>query len=263
MLDRRKRMTVPRFRGAKAAGRPLCVVTAYDYPTAYHAAAAGVDALLVGDSLAMVVQGRPTTLGVTLEAMIYHGEMVVRGAPEALVIVDLPFGAYHESLEQTIRSGVRVIKETGAPAVKLEGGAARCDRLRALVEADVPVMAHCGMLPQGVHRMGGYRRSKDVERLVEDVQAVEAAGAFAVVLECTTPEAAKAATAAVSIPTIGIGAGPHCDGQVAVIHDLVGLTVGDPPPFAKQYEELGRRLEASVTRFRESLAGPPGDAPRE
>lgn len=246
-------MTVPRFRAAKAKGRKLCVVTAYDYPTAHFADAAGVDALLVGDSLGMVVQGAATTLGVTLDEMIYHGRLVVRAAQQSLVVVDLPFGSYHESIFQAVRSGVRVIKETGAPAVKLEGGAGRCDRIRALVEADIPVMAHCGMLPQGVHRMGGYRRTRDVDALVADVQAVAEAGAFAVVLECVTDEAAEAATLGTSIPTIGIGSGPHCDGQVAVLHDLIGLTAGSPPPFAVQYDELGARLQAAVSKYRQSV----------
>ena len=230
-------ITVPRFRDAKSDGRRLAVLTAYDYTMATLLDAAGVDALLVGDSLGMVVQGRANTVPVTLEQMIYHGEMVARAAKHALVIVDMPFGTC-TSIDRTVENGVRLLQATGAAAVKIEGGAQRADHIAALVAADVPVMGHCGLLPQGVHGMGGYRIQRDVERLIADVQAVEAAGAFGLVLECVTPEAAAAATNAVQIPTIGIGAGAACDGQVLVINDVLSLTVGYQPKFAKQYADL-------------------------
>ena len=247
------RMTVPAFSAAKAAGRRLAVLTAYDYPTAALLDAAGVDALLVGDSLGMVVQGRPNTLAVTLDQMIYHGEMVARAATRSLVVVDLPFGSYQISPQQAVASAARVLKETLAPAVKLEGGVGQARTIEALVAAEIPVMAHIGLRPQAVHMLGGMKVQRDRAQLLADAVAVAEAGAFAVVLELVPLEIAAEITAAVQIPTIGIGAGPHCDGQVLVTPDLLGATVGFRPKFVKQYADLHGVMSEAATTFVEDV----------
>jgi 3-methyl-2-oxobutanoate hydroxymethyltransferase len=232
-------MTVPRFQAAKAEGRKLTVLTAYDWLLARVFDDAGVDALLVGDSLGMVVQGKATTLPVTLREMIYHAEIVARAARRALVIVDLPFLSYQVSPRQALRNAGRVLKETGAQAVKLEGGRQQARTIEALAAADLPVMAHVGMRPQSVHKFGRMSAiQRDVEALLADARAAQEAGAFSIVLELIPREAARRITAELSIPTIGIGAGPDCDGQVLVGPDMLGLTTGFEPRYLKKYADL-------------------------
>jgi 3-methyl-2-oxobutanoate hydroxymethyltransferase len=240
----------------KAAGERITMVTAYDCTFARLLDESGVDLLLVGDSLAMVVQGHDTTLPVTLDEMVYHTRMVARGRRRALVVGDLPFGSYQASPEQAVRSAVRLVKEGGAEAVKLEGGIHMARQIEAIAAMDVPVMGHIGLTPQSVHRMGGHRvqgrrRGSGAggrERLVEDAKAVEAAGAFAVVLEAMPLDLAAEITALLAIPTIGIGAGAHCDGQVLVSHDLLGLSTW-VPRFGKRYAELGRAVVEASSHF--------------
>ncbi|MFM8584724.1 MAG: 3-methyl-2-oxobutanoate hydroxymethyltransferase [Planctomycetaceae bacterium] len=243
----RKPMTIPRFVSAKREGRRLTVLTAYDHLWAGLLDEAGVDAILVGDSLGMVVQGRNTTLPVTLDQMIYHAEMVVRAVKRALVIVDLPFLSFQVSIEETLRNAGRVLKETGASAVKLESGVNQAATIRALAEADIPVMAHVGMRPQSVLKLGGYRVQRDEERLLAEARVAAEAGAFGIVLECIPGPVAARITAESPVPTIGIGAGPHCDGQVLVTPDLVGLTPGQPPKFVQPFANLRQTVQEAVT----------------
>jgi 3-methyl-2-oxobutanoate hydroxymethyltransferase len=239
-------MTVPRFQALKGQGRRISVLTAYEHLWAGIFDEAGVDAILVGDSLGMVVQGHSTTLPVTLDEMIYHGEMVVRAVKRALVIVDLPFMSYQVSPAQAVESAGRVLKETGAGAVKLEGGVKLEGTLQALVDADIPVMAHVGMRPQSIRKLGTAKIQRDEAKLLADAKAAEAAGAFGIVLELIPRGIAAGITAALSIPTIGIGAGPDCDGQVLVSYDMLGLS-GFHPRFLKTYADL-RSTALSATR---------------
>jgi 3-methyl-2-oxobutanoate hydroxymethyltransferase len=255
------KVTVPELARAKSEGRRLTMVTAYDWAFARLLDDAGVDLLLVGDSLGMVVQGLETTLPVTLDEMVYHTRMVARGRRRALVVGDLPFGAYQTAPERAVESAVRMVKEGGAEAVKLEGGVHMAEAIARIAAIDVPVMGHVGLTPQSVHRMGGHkvqgrRRGQQAgarERVLADARAVEEAGAFAVVLEGIPEDLAAEITATLTIPTIGIGAGVHCDGQVLVLHDLLGLSVRTPK-FAKRYAELGaavvRAAEAYVDEVR-------------
>jgi len=241
----------------KSAGTPITMLTAYDFPFARIFDQAGIDVLLVGDSLGMVVQGADSTLPVTLDEMIYHIRMVARARARALVVGDLPFLTYQVSIEQALGNAGRLIKEGGAEAVKLEGGITMADTIRRLVDIDIPVMGHIGLTPQSVHRMGGHRvqgrRSGHGpgcrERLLEDAAAVEQAGAFAMVLEGIPVELANEITQRVAIPTIGIGAGPGCDGQVLVMHDLLGLSESFVPRFAKPYANLWRDSAAAATSY--------------
>ena len=236
-------------------------MTAYDHLIAGIFDEAGVDAILVGDSLGMVVQGHSSTLPVTLEEMIYHGEIVVRAVKKALVIVDLPFMSYQVSPAQAVENAGRVLKETGAGAVKLEGGVKQAATLQALTDADIPVMAHVGMRPQSVRKLGSMGKvQRDETQLLEDARAAEAAGAFGIVLELIPQGIAARITATLSIPTIGIGAGPHCDGQVLVCYDMLGLT-GFQPRFLKAYADLRTTvLEASRQYVNEVAEGQFPDA---
>jgi 3-methyl-2-oxobutanoate hydroxymethyltransferase len=257
MEQQRKKVTVPDLGRMKAAGERISMVTAYDCAFARLLDEAGVDMLLVGDSLGMVVQGNETTLPVTLDEMVYHTRLVSRGAPHALVVGDLPFGSYQASPTQGVESAIRLVKEGGAQAVKLEGGLAMADTIARIAAVDIPVMGHVGLTPQSVHRMGGHRvqgrrhghAPGGRERVIEDAQAVEAAGAFAVVLECIPLDLAGEITAMLSIPTIGIGAGVHCDGQVLVLHDLIGLSNAWTPRFAKRYAEVGREVVRAAAAY--------------
>jgi 3-methyl-2-oxobutanoate hydroxymethyltransferase len=237
------RVTVPALARAKARGDKIAMLTAYDFAFARIFDAAGIDVLLVGDSLGNVVQGNDTTVPVTLDEMVYHTRLVSRAARRALVVGDMPFGSYHASVEQAVASAVRLMKEGGAHAVKLEGGERVADRIEALARLQIPVMGHVGLTPQSVHQFGGFRvqgrGDEGHARVLADAKAVEAAGAFAVVLECVPRELAREISAALAIPTIGIGAGVGCDGQVLVMHDLLGLTDGAPPKFVRQYVVLG------------------------
>jgi 3-methyl-2-oxobutanoate hydroxymethyltransferase len=243
------RLTVTDFATAKAQKRRLVMITAYDFPLARLCDAAGVDLILVGDSLGMVVQGQADCLGVTLEDVIYHSRWTVRGSQRALVVADLPFMTYQVSSRQALKSAGRLIQEGLAQAVKLEGGVTMAASIRRITQAGIPVMGHVGLTPQSVNALGGFRVQRDEDRLMADALAVEEAGAFAVVIECVPSEAARKVTARLRIPTIGIGAGPSCDGQVLVGHDLLGLYSGQRPKFAKAYADLGSAVTSAVSRF--------------
>jgi 3-methyl-2-oxobutanoate hydroxymethyltransferase len=244
-----RQVTVPEFRAAKGKGTKLAVVTAYDYTSARLCDEAGVDAILVGDSVGMVVQGHPTSLPVTLEEMIYHTRCTMRGVRRALVVADLPFLTYQVSPRQAVRNAGRLIKEGGAHAVKLEGGVRMRPAVRACVDAGIPVMAHVGLTPQAVHQLGGFKVQRDAEQLLADIAAVEEAGAFAVVVESVPADIGAKLTTAVTIPTIGIGAGVGCDGQVLVFHDMLGLFPDFKPKFAKRYADLGGAAKAALESY--------------
>jgi 3-methyl-2-oxobutanoate hydroxymethyltransferase len=246
-------LTVPQFTSRKAEGAKLTVLTAYDYTTAKLVDACGVEGILVGDSLSMVVQGHANTLPVSLDEMIYHAEMVGRAVEHALVIVDLPFPSYHLGSHKAIENAGRILKETRCQAVKLEGGVDQADTIRALVAAGIPVMAHVGLRPQSVHQLGGYRVQRDRKQLLADAAAAERAGAFAVVLECIPNEIAADITKRANIPTIGIGAGPSCDGQVLVVNDVLGISSGYVPRFVKAYAQVGDEVKRAVTAFRDEV----------
>ncbi len=253
MVNQPLRITVPVFRDLKQSGTKITVLTAYDYPTARLVDQAGIEAVLVGDSMSMVVQGHNTTLSVTLDEMIYHAEMVGRAVQRALVIVDMPFPSTHLGCHQAIAAAGRMLKETGCQAVKLEGGAAQAEVIAALSAAGIPVMAHVGLRPQHVHQMGGYRVQRDQQQLLTDARAAEQAGAFSIVLECIPPEIAAEITRTLTIPTIGIGAGSDCDGQVLVLHDLLGLTSGYVPRFVRPYADLKSLIHSAITQFRDDV----------
>jgi 3-methyl-2-oxobutanoate hydroxymethyltransferase len=246
-------ITIPKFRGMKAAGQKITMLTAYDYTMAGLLDATGVEGILVGDSMSMVVQGHPNTLPVTLDEMIYHAEMVGRAVHHALVVVDMPFPSFHLGIYKAVENAGRILKETRCQAVKLEGGTAQAEVIAALVSAGIPVMAHCGLRPQSVHQLGGYKVQRDEVQLLADAAAAEAAGAFAVVLECIPAPLAAKITAKLKIPTIGIGAGTGCDGQVLVTNDLLGLTSGYVPRFVKAYADLQTVITDAVTRFRDDV----------
>jgi 3-methyl-2-oxobutanoate hydroxymethyltransferase len=241
----------------KSEGTPIAMLTAYDYPFARIFDQAGIDVILVGDSLGMVVQGFDSTLPVTLADILYHVRMVVRARRRALVVADLPFLSYQVSPEQALRNAGRLLKDGGAEAVKLEGGTTMAETISRLVDVDIPVMGHIGLTPQSIHRMGGHRvqgrKSGKApgcrERLLEDAAAVEHAGAFSIVLEGIPTELAAEITARSKIPTIGIGAGPSCDGQVLVMHDVLGLSESFIPRFAKSYAKLWNEVGAAAAAY--------------
>lgn len=248
-----KRITVPQFTGFKAAGQKISMLTAYDYTMAGLLDAAGIEGILVGDTLGMVVQGHETTLPVTLDQIIYHAEMVARAVRHSLVVCDMPFLTYQTSREEAIRNAGRVLKETRCQAVKLEGGEPQSDVIAALVHAGIPVMAHCGLRPQNINQLGGYRVQRDEAQLLVDARAAEQAGAFAVVLEAIPAGLAKKITASLTIPTIGIGAGVNCDGQILVVNDMLGLTGGHVPKFVKKYADLQHTIRDAATRYRDDV----------
>ncbi len=245
-------LTIPRFRAMKAAGEKITMLTAYDFPIA-RLIDPLVEGILVGDSMSMVVQGHENTLPVTLDEMIYHAEMVGRAATHALVVDDMPFPSCHLGVYKAVENAGRILKETRCQAVKLEGGTDQAEVIAGLVSAGIPVMAHCGLRPQNVHQLGGYKVQRDEERLLADATAAEQAGAFAVVLECIPAPLAIKLTAQLSIPTIGIGAGAGCDGQILVTYDLLGLTSGYVPKFVKPYADIGALVTGAVTEFREDV----------
>jgi 3-methyl-2-oxobutanoate hydroxymethyltransferase len=233
--------------------RKITCLTAYDFPTARLLDEAGVDILLVGDSLGMVVLGYENTLPVTMEEMLHHVRAVRRGAQRALLVADMPYGSFHVSPEETVANAIRFVKEAGAEAVKIEGGEKRIELIARLIEAEIPVMGHVGLTPQSVHALGGFKvqgKSEEAARqLLRDARAVEAVGAFSIVLESVPRELAMRITEELRIPTIGIGAGPECDGQVLVFHDLVGLTSGSVPKFARRYANLAETISRAVGEF--------------
>lgn len=248
-----KRVTTRTLAKMRQDGVKISMLTAYDFPTAKLLDQAGIDILLVGDSLAMVVQGHDTTLPVTLDQMIYHAEMVGRATRRAMVIVDLPFPEGQISIERTLIASSRILKETTCHAVKLEGGAEQSERIKALAMAGIPVMAHVGLRPQNIHVDGGYMVQRDQGKLIHDAQAAEQAGAFAVLIECVPSEIAAKITESISIPTIGIGAGPATNGQVLVINDLIGMTSGYLPRFVVQLANVGESISESAKAYRAAL----------
>jgi 3-methyl-2-oxobutanoate hydroxymethyltransferase len=245
--------TVTDLAAAKRDGRPITMVTAYDWPTGRLVDAAGIDCVLVGDSVAMVVAGRSSTIPATIEQMVYHGEIVSRAVSRAMVVVDLPFPLQHLGVRTAVEACARILKETGCQAVKLEGTAGQADVIAGIVAAGIPVMGHVGLRPQAVHQLGGYRMQRDVDQLMADARAAADAGAFAVVLECIPQDAAAMITRAIAAPTIGIGAGPHCDGQVLVLHDLVGLSLDHVPRFVRSYAAAGTAIGDALVRWREDV----------
>jgi 3-methyl-2-oxobutanoate hydroxymethyltransferase len=244
----------------------ITCLTAYDYPTARLLDEAGVDILLVGDSLGMVVLGYESTLPVTLEETLHHVRAVRRGTQRALLVADMPYGSFHVSVEESVRNAMRLVKEGGAEAVKVEGGERRLELITRLVEAEIPVMGHVGLTPQSFNALGGFRvqgKSADAAKQLErDAHAVEAAGAFSIVVESVPREIGARITEQLRIPTIGIGAGPDCDGQVLVFHDLVGLTMGRTPKFARKYANLAAEISRAASEFCEDVrhGGFPSDA---
>jgi 3-methyl-2-oxobutanoate hydroxymethyltransferase len=248
--------TVPAVRARKGSGEPLVMVTAYDAPSARIVDSAGADIMLVGDSLAMVVLGYEDTLAVTVDDMAHHTAAVARTRPQALLVTDMPWMSFHVSREETVRNAAALVR-AGASAVKLEGGRKRLDAIGAILDAEIPVMGHLGLTPQSVHMLGGFRvqaKEFDAARaLLDDAMALADAGCFAIVLECVPDAVATMVTEAVPVPTIGIGAGPHCDGQVLVFHDLLGLNGGHQPKFVRRYASLQADAVAAVARFAEDV----------
>jgi 3-methyl-2-oxobutanoate hydroxymethyltransferase len=236
---------------ARKGGAPLVVLTAYSTPVA-RLVDAHCDIALVGDSVGMVIHGMPSTLGVTLEMMILHGRAVVRGCTKAMPVIDMPFGSYEEGPQQAFRNASRLMAETGAPAVKLEGGQHMAETIAFLTQRGVPVMAHVGLTPQSVNTLGGYKvvgRAEEADKVMADAKATEAAGAFSIVLEKVPEGLAGRITAALSIPTIGIGAGVNCDGQVLVVDDMLGLFTDFRPKFVKRYAELGQAAGEAIAAY--------------
>jgi len=268
-----KRIRLPDLLAKKQRGEKIVMLTAYDYTMARLLDRAGIDVILVGDSLGMVMLGYETTLPVTLDNMVHHTRAVSRGVERALVVADMPFLTYQVSVEDAMRNAGRLIQEGGAAAVKIEGGGAAVEAAARLVESGIPVMGHLGLLPQSVHQLGGFRQQardeQDAEQLLTDAQALEEAGAFAIVLESIPAEVAETVTADLNIPTIGIGAGPHCDGQVLVSYDMLGLSQDSVPPFVRRYADLGEQVAAAARAYAEDVraghfpAGPRRPAPAD
>lgn len=252
-----KRKTILDIQKMKQDGEKITVLTAYDYPFARLLDGAGIDMLLVGDTVGAVVNGHDTTLPVTVDEMIYHLRAVVRGSASALVVGDLPFLSYQVDLRDARLNAGRLVKEGGAQAVKLEGGVNVAETIRAIAGMDIPVVGHIGLTPQSIHRMGGYkvqgRREEQARQLLADARAVEEAGAFALVLEGIPASLAAEITASLSIPTIGIGAGPECDGQVLVIHDVLGLCEKFAPKFVKQYADVGAIISKAAAEYADDV----------
>ena len=252
-----KRIRLPDLEAKKRRGERIAMLTAYDYTMARLLDRARIDILLVGDSLGMVVLGHETTLPVTLDAMVHHTRAVSRGAHRALVVADMPFLTYQVSPPETVRNAGRLLQEGGAAAVKIEGGGVMVETAARLVELGIPVMGHLGLLPQSVHQLGGFRQQaileKDATALRADALALQQAGVFALVLESIPADVARVVTEELRIPTIGIGAGPYCDGQVLVSFDLLGLSQGPVPPFVRRYADLGEEIVAAATAYAEDV----------
>jgi 3-methyl-2-oxobutanoate hydroxymethyltransferase len=252
------KVTIPHLQAKKRHGQPIAALTAYDYATARLVDEAGIDMILVGDSLGMVVMGLDSTLAVTVEEMLHHTRAARRAVRRALLVADMPFGSYHSSVAEGVANAVRFVKEGGAEAVKIEGGRSRLELVERLVDAEIPVIGHVGLTPQALHRMGGYavqgRTLRAIDELTRDAVALEHAGASAVVLEGIPREAARGITAELAIPTIGIGAGPDCDGQVLVFHDLVNLSFSKPAKFVRQYGDAAALYRAAIEGYRDDVA---------
>lgn len=252
-----RRVTTRTLREMKDANVPISMLTAYDYTSARILDAAGVDAILVGDSASNVIAGHETTLPITLDQMIYHAQCVVRGVKRALVVVDLPFGSFQGNRREALISSIRIMKETGAHGVKLEGGETVASTIRRIVSSGIPVIGHLGLTPQSIYQFGTYKvRARDeneAEQLINDAVAIEKAGCFAIVLEKIPRELASEVTRTLSIPTIGIGAGPECDGQVLVTHDMLGLTTEFNPRFVRHYASLAETMRNAVSQYVEDV----------
>jgi 3-methyl-2-oxobutanoate hydroxymethyltransferase len=251
------RVTTATLRDKKAKQEKISMLTSYDYSTAGLVDQAGLDMILVGDSLGMVVLGYENTLAVTMDDMVHHTRAVVRGTQNTMVVADMPFLSYHVSIEEAVRNAGRFIQEGGAQAVKLEGGVERVEAVKAILDAQIPVMGHIGLTPQSVNQFGGFKvQGKDLEtarKLLRDAQALEKAGVFSIVLECVPSALAKKITEEVSVPTIGIGAGPDCDGQVLVINDMLGMYSGHVPKFVKKYVDLQPLIIEALKSYKKEV----------
>jgi 3-methyl-2-oxobutanoate hydroxymethyltransferase len=254
-FTRKRRTTVPQIR-ARKGGEPIACLTAYTAPVAKHLDPY-LDLLLVGDSMAMVIYGMDSTVGVTVDMMIAHGKAVVRATEQALIVVDLPFGSYQESPKQAFRTAARIMGETGCQAIKIEGGREMAETVRFLTERGVPVLAHVGLMPQSVNTAGGFkaqgRNDAEAQRIIADAEAMAEAGAFAIVIEGTMEPVAREITQRIAIPTIGIGASPVCDGQILVTDDLVGMFTDFKPKFVKRYANLGDELKKAAAAFADDV----------
>ena len=263
--DEPEKVYVPALRKAKRKGEKLTCLTAYDYPTARIVDEAGVELILVGDSIGNVIHGYGNSIPVTLEEILSATKAVKRGAERALIIADMPYGTYHVNEDETVANALRLMKDGGAEAVKLEGGRNRVNIVKRLVDEEIPVVAHIGLTPQSVHKLGGYRvqgkTTKTAKKLIEDAKMLEDAGAFAIVLELVPTEIAEIVTKELKISTIGIGAGPECDIQVLVLHDLVGLTYGRLPRFVRKYADLRETMNEAITNWTEDVKN--GSYPNE
>lgn len=255
--DQPEKVYVPALAKAKKRGEKLVCLTAYNYPTARIVDEAGVEIILVGDSIGNVIHGYGNTIPVTLEEILSATKAVKRGASRALIVADMPYGSFHINADETVRNALTLMKDGGAEAVKLEGGRNRVDLVRRLVDEEIPVMAHIGLTPQSVHKLGGYRvqgkTTDDAMKLIEDAKMLQDAGAFAIVLELVPKQVAKIITEELAISTVGIGAGPDCDIQVLVLHDLVGLTFGRLPRFVRQYADLREIMNDAVTGWMDDV----------
>lgn len=252
------KVTLPHLQEKKRQGQPIAALTAYDYATARLVDESGIDLVLVGDSLAMVVMGLDSTLAVTVDEMLHHTRAVRRAVRRAIVVADMPYGSYHATIADGVANAVRFVKEAGAEAVKIEGGRNRLELVERLVDAEVPVLGHLGLTPQSINRMGGYavqgKTLRAIDELMRDAVALEHAGAAAVVLEAMPREVASRITAQLSIPTIGIGAGPGCDGQILVFHDLVNLSFSRPPKFVRQFGDAAALFRSAIEGYRHEVA---------
>ncbi len=263
--DFRHKVTTATLLEKKSQHQLITCLTAYDYPTARLVDEAGVDIILVGDSAAMVVLGYDNTLPVTMDEMLHHTRAVRRGTKRAFLVADMPFASYHVTQEEALANAARFVKEAGAEAVKVEGGQKRVHLIQRLIDAEIPVMGHIGLTPQSLHMMGGYKVQgktlKAVEQLMQDAVALDRAGVCSIVLEGVPREVAKMITEEISAPTIGIGAGPDCDGQVLVLHDMLGLTFGPPAKFVRRYADIGKAISDAVAAFKKDVeaGGYPAD----
>ncbi|MGB9840789.1 3-methyl-2-oxobutanoate hydroxymethyltransferase [Thermovenabulum sp.] len=251
------KVTIQKLQNMKETGEKITMTTAYDYPTAYFVDKAGIEVILVGDSLAMTVLGLDSTVPVTMEQMIHHIRPVAKGAPNAMIVGDMPFGSYNQSPEQAVYNATRLMKEGGCDVVKLEGGKEVADKVKSIVDGGIPVMGHIGLTPQTISKLGGFKvQGKTVDSaksLLEDALALQEAGAFSLVIECVPEEVGKLITEKVKIPTIGIGAGRYCDGQVLVFHDMVGLFEKFLPKFVKRYANLGEEILKALQEFKKEV----------